>query len=125
MNRVVLFGRLGNDPELKSTQGGHKLLKLRLATVERVKKGDEFVDETEWHNVTMWGKRAEGLAKHLKKGSKVLVEGKLRTSDYEDRDGNKRYSTEVVADSIEFGGDKKSDDRNEPRNDGNRGGGRR
>ena len=107
MNRVCLFGRLGNDPELRITQGGTALLKLRMATSERVKKGNEWVEETEWHSVTMWGKRAEGLAKHLTKGSKVLVEGRLHTSEYTDRDNNKRYSTEVVASSIEFGGDKR------------------
>jgi len=109
MNRVTLFGRLGNEPDFKVVQNGKTgLLKLRLATVEKVKRGDEWVQETEWHSVTMWGKRAEALSKHLKKGGLVLIEGKLRTSEYEDRDGARRYSTEVVADSIEFGGDKRA-----------------
>lgn len=107
MNKVTLFGRLGNDAELKHTQGGHALLKLRLATTEQVKKGEEWVSETDWHNIVLWGKRAEGLAKHLKKGGQVLVEGRLKTSEYTDSQGDKRYSTEVVAEDIEFGGDPK------------------
>lgn len=126
MNRVILFGRLGNDPEFKVTNNGTGLLKLRMATVEKIKRGAEWVEETEWHNVTMWGKRAEALSKHLKKGGKVLVEGKNRTSEFEDRDGKKRYSTEVVAEAIEFGGDKRSDaGAGEQRSNGSNRGGRR
>lgn len=126
MNRVTLFGRLGNDPDFKLVGNGTGLLKLRLATSEKIKRGDEWVEETEWHSVTMWGKRAEALAKHLKKGGKVLIEGRLKTSEYDDRDGNKRYSTEVVAESIEFGGDKRADaGAGEQRSSGNSRGGRR
>lgn len=104
MNRVVLFGRLGTDPELK-TVGVEQtsLLKFRLATEERIKKGDKYEPETEWHSITMWGRRAAGVAKHLAKGDRVLIEGRLHTNSYEDREGVKRYSTEILASNIEFG----------------------
>lgn len=113
-NSVRLFGNLGADPEYKVTSGGQGLLKLRVATNERVKKGEEWIDHTEWHSVTCFGKRAEGLARILSKGSKVLVDGKLRTSSYE-KDGEKRYRTEIIADDIVLGGGvKKSSNDEEP-----------
>lgn len=124
MNRVVLFGRLGNDPDFKVVGNQTGLLKLRLATVEQVKRGEGWADETEWHNVVMWGKRAEALSKHLRKGSKVLVEGRLKTTEYEDRDGARRYSTEVVAEKLEFGGDRRAGG-NEQRESKSTSGGRR
>lgn len=107
MNKVILFGHLGADPELRMTNGGHAVLKLRLATSERRKQGDEWVDHAEWHNVTVWGRRAEGLAKFLRKGSALLVEGALRTSSYDDRDGNKRYRTEINATEVKAVGGKR------------------
>jgi single-strand DNA-binding protein len=107
MNRVFLFGHLGADPELRMLNGGNAVLKMRLATSERRKKGDEWVDHAEWHNVTVWGKRAEGLAKFLVKGSPIIVEGSLRTSSYEDRDGNKRYKTEINANEVRAVGGKR------------------
>ena len=107
MNRVVLFGRLGTDPELKEVGQGTSLCKFRMATTERIKKGDQFVEETEWHSITIWGKRGAAVSKHLAKGDRVLVEGRMHTSSYEDRDGVKRYSTEVIASDIEFGSDRK------------------
>lgn len=105
MNNVTLFGCLGSDGELRMTAGGLGILKLRVATNERVKKGEEWVDHTEWHAVTVFGKRAEGLAKILSKGNKVLVSGRLRTSQYQ-REGEEkpRYTTEIMADDVELGG---------------------
>ncbi len=104
-NHVTIYGNLGADPELRMTQGGMGVLKLRVATNERVKKGEEWVDHTEWHAVTTFGKRAEGLAKILTKGSKVLVFGKLRTTSYQKEGEEKpRYTTEIIADDIELGG---------------------
>jgi single-strand DNA-binding protein len=101
LNRVMLLGNLGADPELRMTQGGQALLKLRLATSETyVDKNRQRQERTEWHNVVIWGKRAEALAKILTKGSRIFVEGGLRTSSYDDRDGNKRYRTEVVCSNI-------------------------
>lgn len=101
INRVFLLGNLGADPELKVTQGGLSVLKLRLATTERyMDRNGVRQERTEWHSVVLWGKRAEALHKLLGKGSTILVEGSLRTSSYEDRDGNKRYKTEVNANNI-------------------------
>ena len=98
LNRVMLLGNLGADPELRSTSGGQAVLKFRLATTESyLDRNRTRQDRTEWHNVVVWGKRAEGLSKILNKGSRLFVEGSLRTSSYEDRDGNKRYKTEINA----------------------------
>jgi single-strand DNA-binding protein len=104
-NRVLLLGNLGADPELKMTQGGTAVLKLRLATTERYQdKSGVWQDKTEWHSVVVWGKRAEGLHKVLAKGSSIFVEGSLRTTSYEDRDGNKRTKTEVSANRVILSG---------------------
>jgi single-strand DNA-binding protein len=101
LNRVMLLGNLGADPELRMTSGGQAVLKLRLATSETyLDKNRQRQERTEWHNVVIWGKRAEALAKILTKGTRIFVEGGLRTSSYEDRDGNKRYRTEVVSTNI-------------------------
>jgi len=101
LNRVMLLGNLGADPELRMTQGGQAVLKLRLATSETyIDKNRQRQERTEWHSVVIWGKRAEALAKILTKGSRIFIEGGLRTSTYDDRDGNKRYRTEIVASNI-------------------------
>jgi single-strand DNA-binding protein len=101
LNRVMLLGNLGADPELRMTQGGQAVLKLRLATSETyIDKNRQRQERTEWHSVVIWGKRAEALAKILTKGSRIFVEGGLRTSSYDDREGNKRYRTEIVASNI-------------------------
>lgn len=105
LNRVMLLGNLGADPELRFTQGGQAVLNLRLATTESYLDKDRVRKErTDWHNVVIWGKRGEGLAKVLAKGSTIFVEGSLRTSSYDDRDGNKRYKTEVVAQNVILAG---------------------
>lgn len=105
LNRVMLLGNLGADPELRMTTGGQAVLKLRLATSETYLDRNKVRQEkTEWHSVTVWGKRAEALAKILTKGSRIFIEGGLRTSSYDDRDGNKRYRTEVVANNIVLAG---------------------
>jgi single-strand DNA-binding protein len=117
-NRVILLGNLGADPELKMTQGGTSVLKLRLATTERYQdKSGQWVDRTDWHSVVVWGKRAEGLHKFLTKGMTVFVEGSLRTSSYEDREGQKRYKTEVLAKSVIVSGSRanRQDDADPPR----------
>jgi single-strand DNA-binding protein len=104
LNRVMLLGNLGADPELKSTQSGDSVLKLRLATTERyLDRNKAWQERTEWHSVTVWGKRGEGLHRILAKGSTIFVEGSLRTSSYE-KDGVKRYTTEVVAQNIILAG---------------------
>ncbi len=101
LNRVMLLGNLGADPELRMTSGGQAVLKMRLATSETYLDRNRVRQErTEWHAVVVWGKRAEALSKFLTKGTKLFVEGSLRTSSYEDKEGNKRYRTEVVANNV-------------------------
>jgi single-strand DNA-binding protein len=105
LNRVMLLGNLGADPELKMTSGGQAVLKLRLATSETYLDRNKVRQErTEWHSVVVWGKRAEALGKFLTKGSRLFIEGGLRTSNYDDKDGNKRYRTEIVASNIILSG---------------------
>ena len=100
LNKVMLLGNLGADPELKMTQGGQAVLKLRLATTETyLDKNQQRQERTEWHSITLWGKRGEALAKFLTKGERIFVEGSLRTSSYE-KNGEKRYSTEINATNI-------------------------
>jgi single-strand DNA-binding protein len=105
LNRVMLLGNLGADPELRFTQSGQAVLNMRLATTESYLDKDKVRRErTDWHNVVVWGKRGEALAKILAKGSSVFIEGSLRTSSYDDREGNKRYKTEIVAQNIILAG---------------------
>lgn len=103
LNRVMLLGALGADPEPRFTQGGSCVLSMRLATTERYKDKEEWKERTEWHSVAMFGKRAEALAKILKKGDSIFVEGSLRTTSY-DKDGSKRYRTEVIANNVILNG---------------------
>jgi len=102
MNRVIITGNLGADPTLRQTAGGTAVANLSVATNERVKSGTEWVDHTEWHNIVVFGGQATSCAKFLAKGSKVAVEGKLRTRAFTDRNGQERKSTEVLADRVEF-----------------------
>ena len=105
LNRVMLLGHLGADPELRYTQGGQAVLNLRIATTESYLDRNKVRQErTDWHNVVLWGKRGEALSKFLAKGSMVFVEGGLRTSSYDDKDGNKRYKTEVHATNLILAG---------------------
>lgn len=100
LNKVMLLGNLGADPELKVTGQGTAILKLRIATTETyMNSSNERQERTEWHSVTVWGKRGEGLAKFLKKGDRIFIEGSLRTQSYE-KNGEKRYSTEVNATNV-------------------------
>lgn len=104
MNRVMLLGNLGADPELRYTPSGQAVLHMRLATNESfLDRNKVSHDRTEWHNVVVWGPRGEALAKMLTKGACILVEGWLRTSSYE-KEGVKRYRTDVVAREICFTG---------------------
>jgi single-strand DNA-binding protein len=101
----MLLGNLGADPELRFTQGGQAVLNLRLATTESYLDKDKVRRErTDWHNVVVWGKRGEALAKIIGKGSSLFIEGSLRTSSYDDRDGNKRYKTEIIANNVVLAG---------------------
>jgi single-strand DNA-binding protein len=107
LNKAMLIGNLGADPELRVTGGGQSVLKLRLATSETYLDKDRVKQErTEWHSVVVWGKRAEALSKFLSKGSRIYVEGGIRTSSYDDKEGNKKYRTEISANEIILLGDK-------------------
>jgi single-strand DNA-binding protein len=103
LNKVMLIGNLGNDPELRYGQGGSAVLRLRLATTEKfVTKGGEKQERTEWHTVVMFGTRAEALNKYLTKGQTVYIEGRLSTRQWEDKEGQKRTTTEVIANELLF-----------------------
>jgi single-strand DNA-binding protein len=102
VNKVILIGNLGKDPEVKYTQSGLPVARITLATNERFKdKGGEWQDRTEWHNVVLWQRMAEIAGEYLKKGSKVYIEGRLQTRSWEDKNTNqKKYMTEVVANDL-------------------------
>jgi single-strand DNA-binding protein len=101
LNKVMLIGNLGQDPELRFTTGGQAVLNLRIATNESYMNRDgERQDRTEWHTVIIWGKRGEGLNKVLAKGKQIFVEGRLQTRSWEDKQGGKRYTTEIVATEV-------------------------
>lgn len=98
VNKVTLIGNLGADPETRYTQNGKCVAELRLATTYGF--GDK--EQTEWHRVVVWDKAAEACGKYLKKGSKAYVEGRLQTRSYDDKEGNKKYVTEIVAHEVKF-----------------------
>jgi single-strand DNA-binding protein len=104
VNKVILIGNLGRDPELRVTQGGQPMCKLSVATTRKYtrRNTNEQVEETEWHRVVVWGKTAEHCNNYLSKGRQVYVEGRLQTRSYEDKDGVKKWSTEIVADTVQF-----------------------
>ncbi|MEO8415607.1 MAG: single-stranded DNA-binding protein [Ginsengibacter sp.] len=95
-NRVQLIGNLGNAPEVRNTEGGKKMVRFSLATNEayRNAKGEK-ITETHWHNLIAWGKLADIAEKYLSKGTEVAIEGKLMNNNYTDKDGNKKYNTEI------------------------------
>lgn len=97
-NKVQLIGNLGMNPELRELDGGSKVAKFTLATNESyINKAGERTTDTEWHNIVAWGKTAELMQQLLAKGKEVMIEGKLTSRSYDDKDGNKRYITEIVA----------------------------
>lgn len=106
-NRVQLIGNVGNEPEVKSFEGGKKVANLTLATNEsyRNEKGEK-VEQTEWHRVVAWGKTAEIVEKYVSKGKEIAIEGKLTHRSYDDKNGEKRYITEVVVSEITLFGSK-------------------
>ena len=104
INKVILVGNLGADPETRYMPSGSAVTNLRLATNERRKdrQTGEFTDVTEWHRVVMFDKLAEIAAEYLRKGSQVYVEGKIRTNKWQDKDGNDRYTTEIIATEMQM-----------------------
>ncbi len=103
LNKVMLIGNLGKDPEVRYTASGTAVASFSLATSERFKsKSGEWEERTEWHNVTLWGRLAEIAGEYLAKGKTVYIEGRLQTRKWQDRDGRDRYTTEVVADKMQM-----------------------
>jgi single-strand DNA-binding protein len=103
INKVILIGNLGKDPELRYTPGGQPVATFSLATTERWNdKNGQRQDRTEWHTIVAWGKLGELANQYLKKGRSAYVEGKITTRSWDDKDGNKKYKTEIVANQIQF-----------------------
>ncbi|MCB9246066.1 MAG: single-stranded DNA-binding protein [Flavobacteriales bacterium] len=131
VNKVILVGHLGADPEVRSTEGGRKVANLRLATNESYKNSKgELIEHTEWHTVEVWGNQAEIAEKYLHKGTLLYIEGKLRTDNWQDQEGKQRYSTKIRVDRFQILGQpeafRRSADspthhggRNNPESDGN------
>ena len=115
VNKVIIVGRLGRDPELRFLQNGNAVCKLNLATSEKyTNKNHELVETTEWHRITIWGKPAENAAKFLVKGSLVYIEGKLKTNTYE-KDGQKHWVTEILATNVQYLSSKAENKENQER----------
>lgn len=108
VNKVILVGRVGADPELKNLDGGGKVVNFSMATSERFTAKDGTKKEnTEWHKIVAWGTLADIIAKNVVKGQELFVEGKIQTRSWEDKDGTKKYTTEIVALDVKFLGSKK------------------
>lgn len=108
VNKAILVGNLGRDPELRYTQSGQAVCTFSIATSETWGKGDDRQEKTEWHNIVIWARKGEVAAEYLKKGSKVYIEGRIQTRKWQDKDGNDRYTTEIVARDMQFLDSKKS-----------------
>ncbi|TVQ78136.1 MAG: single-stranded DNA-binding protein [Bradymonadales bacterium] len=103
VNKVILVGRLGADPEIRFTGSGAAVANFNIATSENwTDKEGQKQERTEWHRIVVWGKQAENCAQYLSKGRQAYIEGRLQTRQWDDKDGNKRYTTEVVANTVQF-----------------------
>jgi single-strand DNA-binding protein len=115
VNKAILVGNLGRDPELRQTPNGQSVVNFTLATSENwTDKSGERQERTEWHRIVVWGRTAEMCNQYLSKGRTVYIEGRIQTREWEDKDGNKRYTTEINAQTVQFIG---------PRQDGGGGSG--
>jgi len=110
MNKVILFGNVGKDPEVKHLESGRIVAKFSLATNKSYNKDGEKVTETQWHNIAAWGKTAETIEKFVKKGNSIIVEGEIQYRQYEDKEGVTRYIIEIICDRFHFAGGKKEDE---------------
>ncbi len=106
VNKVILLGRLGKDPEMRYAPSGTAIATFSLATNHRQKSEGEWVDKTEWHNLLAFGKTAEFVGEYLNKGKQVFVEGRLQTSSWEDQQGQKKYKTEILVNDLQMVGGK-------------------
>ncbi len=111
VNKAIVIGRLGNDPEVKELPSGQKVANFSIATSENWNdKTGQKQERTEWHRIVVWGKTAEICAQYLSKGRQVYLEGRLQTRSWEDNQGQKRYTTEIVANTVQFLGAKATGD---------------
>ena len=106
LNKVMILGNLGRDPEVRQTQSGKAVANFSVATTDAWGQGEDRQERTEWHQVVVWGQLGETCGQYLTKGRQVLVEGRLQTRSYEDREGVKRSVTEIVAHQVQFLGGK-------------------
>jgi single-strand DNA-binding protein len=104
VNKAILIGNLGKDPELRYTPGGAAVCNFPIATTERWrdKNTNESKERTDWHNIVLWGRQAEVAKEYLQKGSPVYIEGRIQTRSYDDKDGNKRWITEIVGQAMQL-----------------------
>lgn len=110
VNKVILVGNLGKDPEVRSIESGAKVASFSLATSETYKTKDgQKVEQTEWHNIVVWRGLADVAEKYLKKGSQIYLEGKIRTRSWDDKEGKKKYITEIIGDTFTMLGGKRDD----------------
>ena len=109
VNKAILVGNLGADPEMRQTNSGQAVCNLRIATTHRTKNGDNWEPATEWHNVVCFGRTAENVGQYCTKGKQVYIEGRIQTRKWTDSDGNERKSTEVVAHEVKFLGSRQAD----------------
>ena len=117
VNKVILIGNLGKDPQVNYLDNGVAVANFSLATTENYKnKQGERVSQTEWHNIVLWRGLAEVAEKYLKKGSSVYIEGKIRTRKWEDKEGNNRYSTEILGDNMTMLGSKSASEEKDKNN---------
>jgi single-strand DNA-binding protein len=114
INKVILVGHLGKDPEVRYLEGGVSVASFPLATTETFNKDGRKVEQTEWHNIVLWRSLADVAAKYLQKGKLVYIEGKLRTRSFEDKEGIKKYTTEIVAENFTMLGRKTDFESNSP-----------
>lgn len=114
VNKVILVGNLGKDPEVRYTSGGKAVADFSIATSESFGKGSEREEQTEWHRVVVWDRLAELCGQHLRKGSKVYVEGKIQTRKWTDKQGAERFTTEIIAKQVVFLSPKGDSGRREP-----------
>jgi len=112
INKVILVGNLGKDPEVRTLENGNKVANFTLATSESYKNREgQRVTQTEWHNIVLWRGLAEIAEKYLSKGNQVYIEGKIKNRSWDDKDGNKRYTTEILGDNLTMlGGKRDADD---------------
>ena len=108
INKVILIGNVGADPEIRTLESGVKVARIRIATTERIynRETQEAKEHTEWHNITLWRNLADVADRFVRKGSQVYIEGKLRNREWTDAQGNKRYTTEIAADDLKLLGRK-------------------